>query len=32
VARLVGINHIVLGVADLDAALASYGQFFELGD
>ena len=29
-ARLVGINHVVLEVADLDEALAWYGQFFEL--
>jgi lactoylglutathione lyase len=30
VARLVGINHVALEVADLDEALAWYGQFFEL--
>jgi lactoylglutathione lyase len=30
--RLVGINHVALEVADLDAALAWYGQFFELGE
>jgi lactoylglutathione lyase len=29
-ARLVGINHVALEVADLDEALAWYGQFFEL--
>ena len=29
-ARLVGINHVALEVADLDAALAWYGRFFEL--
>jgi catechol 2,3-dioxygenase-like lactoylglutathione lyase family enzyme len=28
--RLVGINHVVLEVADLDAALAFYGRVFEL--
>ena len=28
--RLVGINHVALEVADLDEALAWYGQFFEL--
>jgi len=30
VARLVGINHVALEVADLDEALAWYGEFFEL--
>jgi catechol 2,3-dioxygenase-like lactoylglutathione lyase family enzyme len=30
VARLVGINHLVLEVGDLDAALAFYGRIFEL--
>jgi catechol 2,3-dioxygenase-like lactoylglutathione lyase family enzyme len=30
VARLVGINHVVLEVDDLDAALAFYGRLFEL--
>ena len=29
-ARLVGINHVALEVADVDEALAWYGQFFEL--
>ena len=29
-ARLIGINHVALEVADLDEALAWYGQFFEL--
>ena len=29
-ARLVGINHVALEVGDIDAALAWYGQFFEL--
>jgi predicted enzyme related to lactoylglutathione lyase len=29
-ARLVGINHIVLEVGDVDEALAFYGQLFEL--
>ncbi len=29
-ARLVGINHVVLEVADLDAALDFYGRLFEL--
>jgi lactoylglutathione lyase len=29
-ARLVGINHVALEVADLDEALSWYGQFFEL--
>jgi len=29
VARLVGINHIALEVADLDEALRWYGRFFE---
>ncbi len=29
-ARLVGINHVALEVADLDEALAWYGEFFEL--
>jgi lactoylglutathione lyase len=29
-ARLVGINHVAVEVADLDDALAWYGQFFEL--
>jgi lactoylglutathione lyase len=29
-ARLVGINHVALEVADLEEALAWYGQFFEL--
>jgi lactoylglutathione lyase len=29
-ARLVGINHVALEVADLDEALAWYGRFFEL--
>jgi lactoylglutathione lyase len=29
-ARLVGINHVALEVADLDEALEWYGQFFEL--
>jgi len=29
-ARLVGINHVALEVADLDEALAWYAQFFEL--
>jgi catechol 2,3-dioxygenase-like lactoylglutathione lyase family enzyme len=29
-ARLVGINHVALEVGDLDAALAFYGQVFEL--
>jgi catechol 2,3-dioxygenase-like lactoylglutathione lyase family enzyme len=29
-ARLVGINHVALEVADLDEALVWYGQFFEL--
>lgn len=28
-ARLVGINHVALEVADVDAALDWYGQFFE---
>jgi catechol 2,3-dioxygenase-like lactoylglutathione lyase family enzyme len=28
--RLVGINHVALEVDDIDAALASYGQLFEL--
>jgi catechol 2,3-dioxygenase-like lactoylglutathione lyase family enzyme len=28
--RLVGINHVALEVGDIDAALAWYGQFFEL--
>jgi extradiol dioxygenase family protein len=28
-ARLVGINHVALEVADLDAAIEWYGQFFE---
>jgi catechol 2,3-dioxygenase-like lactoylglutathione lyase family enzyme len=28
--RLVGINHIALEVADIEAALAWYGRFFEL--
>jgi lactoylglutathione lyase len=30
VARLVGINHLVLEVDDLDEALAFYGRLFEL--
>jgi catechol 2,3-dioxygenase-like lactoylglutathione lyase family enzyme len=30
VARLVGINHVALEVADLEAALEWYGRFFEL--
>jgi catechol 2,3-dioxygenase-like lactoylglutathione lyase family enzyme len=30
VPRLVGINHVVLEVADLEAALAFYGRLFEL--
>jgi catechol 2,3-dioxygenase-like lactoylglutathione lyase family enzyme len=30
VARLVGINHVVLEVDDLDEALAFYGRLFEL--
>lgn len=30
VARLVGINHVVLEVADLDAALSFYGRLFQL--
>jgi len=30
VARLVGINHVVLEVEDLDEALAFYGRLFEL--
>jgi len=30
VARLVGINHVVLEVDDLDEALAYYGRLFEL--
>jgi catechol 2,3-dioxygenase-like lactoylglutathione lyase family enzyme len=30
VARLVGINHVVLEVDDLDGALAFYGRVFEL--
>jgi catechol 2,3-dioxygenase-like lactoylglutathione lyase family enzyme len=30
VARLVGINHVALGVGDLDAALEFYGRLFEL--
>ncbi len=29
-ARVVGINHIALEVADIDEALAWYGRFFEL--
>ena len=29
-ARLVGINHVALEVADIDEALAWYGRFFEL--
>ena len=29
-ARLVGINHVALEVADLDEALAWYGEIFEL--
>jgi lactoylglutathione lyase len=29
VARLVGINHVVLEVGDLDEALAFYGRIFE---
>ena len=29
-ARLVGINHVVLEVADLDEALGFYGRLFEL--
>jgi lactoylglutathione lyase len=29
-ARLVGINHVALEVADLDRSLAFYGRFFEL--
>ncbi|HET6945650.1 MAG TPA: VOC family protein [Gaiellaceae bacterium] len=29
-ARLVGINHVALEVADIDAALAWYGRMFEL--
>jgi lactoylglutathione lyase len=29
VARLVGINHVVLEVSDVDDALAWYGRFFE---
>jgi lactoylglutathione lyase len=29
-ARLVGINHVALEVADVEEALAWYGQFFEL--
>jgi catechol 2,3-dioxygenase-like lactoylglutathione lyase family enzyme len=29
VARLVGINHVALEVADIDEALAWYGRFFE---
>jgi catechol 2,3-dioxygenase-like lactoylglutathione lyase family enzyme len=29
-ARLVGINHVVLEVDDVDEALAWYGRFFEL--
>jgi lactoylglutathione lyase len=29
VARLIGINHVALEVADLDEALAWYGGFFE---
>ena len=29
-ARLVGINHVALEVADIDDALAWYGRFFEL--
>jgi lactoylglutathione lyase len=28
-ARLVGINHVALEVADIEAALAWYGRFFE---
>jgi len=28
--RLVGINHVALEVDDIDAALAFYGQLFEL--
>jgi catechol 2,3-dioxygenase-like lactoylglutathione lyase family enzyme len=30
--HLVGINHIALEIDDLDAALAFYGEVFELGD
>jgi catechol 2,3-dioxygenase-like lactoylglutathione lyase family enzyme len=30
VARLVGINHVALEVADVDEALAWYGRFFDL--
>jgi catechol 2,3-dioxygenase-like lactoylglutathione lyase family enzyme len=30
VARLVGINHVVLEVGDLDEALAFYGRLFDL--
>jgi catechol 2,3-dioxygenase-like lactoylglutathione lyase family enzyme len=30
VARLVGINHVVLEVGDLDEALAFYGRLFEI--
>jgi catechol 2,3-dioxygenase-like lactoylglutathione lyase family enzyme len=29
-ARLVGINHVALGVGDIEEALAWYGRFFEL--
>ena len=29
--RLVGINHVALEVGDLEAALAFYGEIFELG-
>jgi catechol 2,3-dioxygenase-like lactoylglutathione lyase family enzyme len=29
-ARIVGINHVALSVADVDEALAWYGRFFEL--
>jgi lactoylglutathione lyase len=29
VARLIGINHVALEVADVDEALAWYGRFFE---
>ena len=31
-ARLVGINHVALEVDDLEAALAWYGRFFDIGE
>jgi lactoylglutathione lyase len=30
--RLVGINHVALGVGDVEAAVEFYGRLFELGE